>query len=185
MRQPTFRWDDLDSDTLLGELILYVADKCAADPTFGATKLNKILWWSDFISYAQCGQPVTGAEYMRLGRGPAPRRLLPVRQSLVDTHDAVLRQQNLFGGYPQVRVIPLREPRLDLFTASQIIIVDQVIAHTWEKSATDVSLMSHGKAWAIPADGDPIPYEAIFLSDEPVDDFDLARTRELAARLGW
>ncbi len=181
----TIRWDNLDSDTLLGELILYVAVKCAEDQTFGATKLNKILWWSDFEAYAQSGQPITGAEYMRLGRGLAPRRLLPVRQLLVDAHDAAVRQQNLFGGYPQVRVIPLREPRLDLFTASQIIIVDQVITRTWGKSANEVSLMSHGKAWAILADGASIPYEAVFLSDEPVNDIDVARTRELAARLRW
>ena len=46
--QLTYGENDAHSDERLGELILYVADKCADDPRFGATKLNKILWWSDF-----------------------------------------------------------------------------------------------------------------------------------------
>ena len=33
----------------LGELILYIAERCADDHTLGATKLNKILWFSDFL----------------------------------------------------------------------------------------------------------------------------------------
>ena len=35
-----------------------------ADSKFGATKLNKILWWSDFLACAQRGKPITGIEYM-------------------------------------------------------------------------------------------------------------------------
>ena len=182
-RQPTLRWDDLDSDNLLGELILYVSDKCAGDDMFGATKLNKILWWSDFIAYEKYGRPITGAEYMRLGRGPAPRRLVPVRQALVEAGDATVRRDQRLIGYTQDRVVPLRSPNLDLFTGSQISLVDQVIELTWGKSATSVSHMSHGKAWAIPSDRGTIPYEAVFLSDAPVDEYDLIRTRELVAQL--
>ena len=59
------------------ELILYVCEKSATDPNFGATKLNKILFLSDFWAYAYCGRPITGVEYMKLRFGPAPEGVRP------------------------------------------------------------------------------------------------------------
>ncbi|HZQ34888.1 MAG TPA: hypothetical protein VFD32_03070 [Dehalococcoidia bacterium] len=45
----------------LGELILYVAEKSSDDPRFGATKLNNILFFSDFLAFGQLGRSITGA----------------------------------------------------------------------------------------------------------------------------
>jgi hypothetical protein len=66
----------------LKELILYISQKCASDPNFGAIKLNKILYFSDFASFAHYGEPITGAEYQKLEQGPAPRRMVPVRNEM-------------------------------------------------------------------------------------------------------
>ena len=49
----------------LKELILYVADRCEADPTFGAIKLNKTLFYADFLAFASTGKPITGVETKR------------------------------------------------------------------------------------------------------------------------
>ena len=43
------------------------------------------LWWSDFLAYAETGEPITGLEYMRLGNGPVPKRLMPVREDMQET----------------------------------------------------------------------------------------------------
>ena len=185
MRAPNFGDNDPHGEQVLGELILYVSEKCAGDRMFGAIKLNKILWWSDFLAYAQSGRPITGVQYRRLGHGPAPRRLIPVREALVANQDAVVQRQHMLGGLVQDRVVPLREPNLDFFTASQIDLVNEVIRVMWGKSANEVSHLSHGKAWGIANDGDGIPYEAVFLSDCPVDAFDVTRTEELAGQFGW
>ncbi len=43
-RRPfTFKFDDMDGDDRLAELILHIAKKCEDNTSFGATKLNKIL----------------------------------------------------------------------------------------------------------------------------------------------
>jgi len=42
------------------ELVLYLSEKSQDDKKFGATKLNKILYFCDFGSYVKLGQPVTG-----------------------------------------------------------------------------------------------------------------------------
>ena len=44
------------------------------------------------------------------------------------------------------------------------------------KIRNEVSHLSHGKAWEVANDGQSIPYEAVFLSDDPIDAFDVARS---------
>ena len=73
--------------------------KCADDPPFGATKLNQILWLSDFMTYARYATPITGVEYQRLAKGPAPHCLVPVRKTLVEAGALVISKRQTFGGY--------------------------------------------------------------------------------------
>ena len=180
----TLKFNGADAEKRLGELMLHIANKCEDDPTFGATKLNKILWWADFISYARTGRPITGVEYHRLGNGPAPKRLLPVRKKLIAKKDAVVKERPIYNR-TQIRLIPLREAKYDLFTAEQIALVDEIISGLWEEPAKYISELSHGKAWEVAKDGQSMPYESIFLSDSPITRFDVIRTLELAEQYGW
>ena len=172
-------------ETRLAELILYVSARCQSAERFGATKLNKILWWADFLAFAEFGEPITGVEYMRLDNGPVPRRLLPVRERMIDDKELVISSVRCPGGYTEKRPVPLREADLSGFSPEEISLVDWIIDQLWSKTATRVSKLSHGKAWEIAADKENIPYEAIFLSDEPTDRTDIARTKELAREHGW
>lgn len=180
----TFKFADGD-EKRLRELILYISAQCQNDSRFGATKLNKILWWADFLSYAQYGKPITGIEYQRLGNGPAPRRLVPVRNAMQAAGEIAFAEVAVRGGHIQKKIVPLRQPDLDLFGPTDIAVVDDVIRALWKKTATGVSSLSHGKAWEVAADGESIPYEAVFLSDDPVNRYDVARTKELARQFGW
>ena len=110
----------------LGELILYVAQKCPNDPGFGSVKLNKILWMCDFRAYEELEEPITGVEYMRLQNGPAPRKLVPVRDRLVENGDALVIGRRTWGGRKQKRVFALRDADLSLFTGAQIDLVNDV-----------------------------------------------------------
>ena len=47
------------------ELVLFVAELSQADENFGATKLNKILFFIDFLSYKRSGVGMTGAKYIK------------------------------------------------------------------------------------------------------------------------
>lgn len=185
MRSPTFQFPDISGEDRLRELILYIAARCQGDPKFGATKLNKILWWADFMAYADRGRPITGIEYMRLAQGPAPKRLVPVREDMVSRDEIAVTKTSGLGGVVQHRIVPLRDPNISMFSAEEIATVEHVIAAFWNKTAKGVSDLSHGKAWEVAADKASIPYEAVFLSDANVNKSDLSRTRELARRFGW
>ena len=168
------------------ELILYVADKSAEDPSFGATKLNKILFFADFLAYGHLGQAITGAHYLRLERGPAPKELLSVHRGLQAAGDAVFVERKRFG-YPQKRIIALRQPDLSDFSAQEIALVDEVIELLKHNSAMEASTLSHLHAvgWNIASDGEEIPYESVFLSTDPLSPSDIKHGRELALKHGW
>jgi uncharacterized phage-associated protein len=154
------------------ELVLYIASHSAEDPTFGATKLNKILYFSDFWAYVQLGAPVTGATYQRLEHGPAPRQMLPVRTLLFREGAARIETRPRFN-LPQRRLVALREPNLDVFSKEELLLVDEVIDALRPYSAVEVSELSHQLAigWQLAEVGEEIPYQTAFLTGEaPTED---------------
>jgi hypothetical protein len=168
-------------DSKLKELILYVAQKSADDPRFGATKLNKILFFSDFLAYGELGRPITGVRYQRLDHGPAPVRLLPAQREL-ETEGAVQLVEVAHYTWTQKRLTPTRRADLSTFSATEIAVVDEVVDWLREFSATEVSALSHlERSWQIVADREEIPYEYVFLSNEPLTPADERRGREIAA----
>lgn len=173
-----------EGDRRLRELIIYISDKCEADPTYGATKLNKILFYSDFQSFLERRKPVTGEEYQRLEHGPAPRRLVPIRREMESAGDIVVRDGK-YHDKDQHRVIALRPADLGIFDGEDIAIVDRVIDELWGKTAKEVSHISHGPWWKVCRDGQTIPYEFGFLTNEPLTPADIDRTKEMARDLGW
>jgi uncharacterized phage-associated protein len=173
-------------DKKFKELILYVSEKLFADPKFGAVKLNKVLYFSDFLAFAKLGKPITGATYQKLEQGPAPKQLLPARRELEASDDAEWVDRAYLGGYTQIRVIPKREADITKFTADEIAIVDRVIDELRNRSAAEVSALSHeAVGWRIAQLGQEIPYESAFLSDEPLSEVDIERGQELAEQHGW
>lgn len=152
-------------NTKLAELILYVSMRCQADRHFGATKLNKILFFSDFLHFQKTGRSITGQEYQRLPNGPAPRRVMPVRNAMVEAGELVVRERPTYGRQ-QVRTIPIREADLSAFAGGEIAVVDHVIQVLWDHSAADASSLSHTlTGWRLARDGETIPYETVFLSE--------------------
>ena len=66
------------------ELMLYFSQRGLDEGlVIGSTKLNKLLFFTDFRAYAELGSPVTGATYQRLQWGPAARQLLPMRDEML------------------------------------------------------------------------------------------------------
>lgn len=155
--------------TKLEELMLYVAHKCHDDEHFGATKLNKILFFSDFFAFAVLGESITGATYVHLERGPAPKELLPARQRLLERGDARIEERK-YWGLTQHRLVPLRNANLADFTPDQIRLVADTIHFLEGQNATQVSDITHKlRPWLDTVEGEEIPYATAFvLTDTPV-----------------
>ncbi len=176
--------DQQASNKRLAEMVLFISEKSRLDDGFSKTKLNKILYFSDFYSYIRLGRPVTGTEYMKLDHGPVPRQIMPVIDDL-EFKKALAMKHEIYFGYPREVPTALREPNLSSFDGEQVAIVEQIIRHFWGSNATEVSNLSHGRAWRAAGDRESIPYEAAYISDEPVSQRDRELEKELSAAHGW
>ena len=160
--QPTFNPEKFR------ELLVYISRGSEDDPTFGAVKLNKILYYADFAAFRQFGKPITGATYRKLMEGPAPREMLTERRGLIQSGNAEIQQQVYFTGV-QHRLIAKRQPDRELFDPGELEIVDQVIHFFWGKTAKEVSDFSHQElGWAVARDREDIPYDTVWLSPGPL-----------------
>jgi len=147
----------------LAELMLYVAERLRDDPAGGATKLNKVLFFAEFAHMRAHGRPITGVDYQRLERGPAPRRLLPVRDRLISTGAAEVTQETYLG-LVQHRLVALRVPDEGVLEPGELEVVDQVLNELHGRSASEASALSHDElGWQMVDDGETIPYEAAYL----------------------
>ena len=120
------------------ELILYLATQCQDDIFWGATKLNKQLFFSDFLAYRKFGKPITAADYMALAFGPAPRRLVPIRADMIEDEDCRLE-----AWAHQERIVALRDPDLTLFSERELSLVNEVIEALRDTTTDEVSDLSH------------------------------------------
>lgn len=166
-------------DEKMKELILYISDRCENDPTFGAVKLNKILFFSDFLACRYFGTPITGQEYQALPQGPAPRRLLPLREELIREQKLFLKERQFFG-YEQRKPIACVPPSLDRFTPQEIDIVNRVIEVLADKTASEVSELSHQfPGWSLADMGETIPYAVAHVSSSPPTESERAHANNL------
>jgi hypothetical protein len=189
----SFRWDPSklhfefpipNRETRFKELFLYIAAACREDPTFSSVKQNKVLFYSDFEAYGRYRKPITGIPYQRLAHGPSAKALVRLRDEMIQDNMIRFVKRPVHNLHRE-RAISLRDPARGLFTVDELAIVDKWVRFFWNKTSKEVSAYSHGKAWHIAKDGELIPYEAVFISDEPATLEDVARVKELAGRFGW
>lgn len=164
-RPPDYRADKF------AELILYISRKCESDKRFGATKLNKLLYYSDFRAYAKFGAPITGATYQRIEHGPAPRQYVPVVKDLIARGEAEFEQRDHFFRR-QDRLVAKRDPDLAVFSDGELELVDRVIQEFWGRNAKEVSDKSHEEGWRLVQPRETIPYWTVFidLDRKPTED---------------
>ncbi len=98
----------------------------------GITKLNKLLYYSDFEHYRLYGRPILGDQYIRMERGPVPQASYAVfNANFEDSEDSSLKEaievrgENFFSrqfnnAYERKSIIPKREADLSYFSKSEI-----------------------------------------------------------------
>lgn len=168
------------------ELMLYFSKRGLDEQLIiGSTKLNKLLFFTDFRAYAELGEPITGAQYQKLEWGPAPRKLLPIRQDLIQ-EGAARFQDRPQEDWNDV-LEPLRDPDLSLFSQDELRIAAEVFDELRQFNATAASDYSHLRSagWKVVDLKDDIPYESAFVMTDPAPPEAIELGRELAARHGW
>src|SRR5947208_1728757 len=126
----------------LQELILYISMKSETDKRFGKVKLNKLLFYADFLAYVYLGESITGQDYQALPQGPCPKCMLPVMEAMKELGEIAIREADYYG-FKQQRIFSLRRPDLRPFSGDQIALIDELITRNWTKNGKDLSDESH------------------------------------------
>jgi hypothetical protein len=166
-------------------MILLIARRADNDASYGATKLNKLLFLADFSAYRRFGRSISGARCQKLEHGPAPRELLPVRARMIEDGQAVELTRDYFGNI-QRRLTPLVEPALTALSGEEVALLEEVIRAYQNANATDTSEISHQFAgWKYALAGEDIPYETALLVERPSTPEDVIEGERLNHRYAW
>ena len=179
-----YSFTEMDSESKLRNLILYIANLCINDPTFGKTKLNKILYFSDFQKFKESGKPISGAEYYKDQFGPVPKNINSLLQEMFVEGDIIVKSQQVID-HDRYKIVAIKDPDLSDYSVEDISTIDEFVRLFWGKTAKEVSEMSHGKAWHIVDYYESIPYEAAYVSDEPITEEDIEATNKMASEHNW
>jgi uncharacterized phage-associated protein len=148
-------------------VVLYMLERCAGKPNIGETVLYKLLYFSDFNYYEIYEEHLTGATYRKLQYGPVPQKFDAIIQQMIEKKQ-IQRVKTTYHGLPQTRYLPLEKADLTLLRASEKEVIDRVIEHMSDWSASAISTYSHNDMpWLASKEGEEISYELVFYREPP------------------
>lgn len=144
-------------------LVHHIIHACNKHPhLLGATKLNKVLWFSDVIAYQTAGTSITGETYVKRQFGPVPRRIQYVLRQLAAGEHITIKEPEERYEPREFRAVKI--PMTNLLSENEKRIADVVLNALLGLAANEVSEMSHDSVWAAAKEGVKIPLEATLVS---------------------
>ena len=147
-----FREFDLDR---LENLIGYIASRVN---DLYKTSLNKYLWYMDFLNYKNTLKSITGLRYIRYTYGPI---IEGKNYELILNLDSKFEKEDREINYNiRTKIHSKNNYDLSLFSKDEIKVIDEVIELLKDKTATNISDLSHEEiAWIETKDNELISYE--------------------------
>ncbi len=137
--------------------IHYIVWKAGNRKGFGATKLNKVLWFADARVYVLHRRHMTGATYIREKYGPVPKQMMPARSALEKA-----RIIEIWKDDKQTKFRTKTKPDMSIFDSDELKALDFWIDEIdKEHTATSISDKTHDYGWDIAVMGEEIPLYAI------------------------
>jgi uncharacterized phage-associated protein len=150
----------------LKQLALYISARSEDDSSFANVKLNKLLFFSDFMHYVETGRSITGTEYIKMRFGPCPKNFHMIQRDMCN--DGVLAmQEKAHYGRTQNKPIALKEADISVFSAKEISVVESVISDLRTSNGSQLSNRSHSfLGWELTNEKESIPYGFALIDTE-------------------
>lgn len=118
------------------------------------TKLNKLLFYSDFCAYRETGYSITGVTYKAIPFGPVPDQYDKLYIRLCDDDKLVINQHQFSNGNYAEEIVSRVSFDESSFTTDELEILNTVVKTFKSKNTTQVVNISHNeKAWVENQDG--------------------------------
>ena len=145
------------STARLKNLLLYVIQQMG---DVFQTKMNKVLFYIDFLSYRDYGMAISGLAYNAIDFGPVPQRW----DRVYSAFDEIVPLGKLVRDQECIALTATAEADMTCFTDRERAVIDTVCAKLKSLSAHDISELSHQElAWQRHLhQAETIPYEEAF-----------------------
>ena len=114
------------------------------------TKLNKLLFYADFIMYKQSGFSMSGVQYRAIPMGPVPNNFNSIFEYLANKAELNIYYTNFDDGGTGEQFKPNPNKTFDkaLFTESELQILESVAERFKNTTTNEIITISHKeKAW--------------------------------------
>ncbi|MBO4653955.1 MAG: DUF4065 domain-containing protein [Bacteroidales bacterium] len=129
------------SSARLKNLLLYILRQMG--DTF-QTKMNKVLFYIDFLSYRERGMAISGLAYQAIEFGPVPQRW----DRVYSAFDEVQEHLQLVKGQECVSLKAVAEADMSFFAAEEMAVIDEVCEKMKKLTSLAATKMSHKEpAW--------------------------------------
>ena len=122
------------------------------------TKMNKLLFYADFVHFRNNAQSITGLKYAAIPRGPVPNHFEYLFEALVE--EGIICKETTMTSYGEVeQILPSGKAHFDpsVFSASELEALDFVANAFKNTSASEIAEISHREpAWKENIDGNRI-----------------------------
>ena len=152
-----------DPDRAL-ELVLYVAKRLRYP---NLHSVSKVLYFADREHLSRYGSLLSGDNYVAMRHGPVPSAIYNLLKAAAGRQEPLIPAQfyELVSQSLKVenrfRVLPLREPNVELLSASQRECLDESIKVNGKLSFERLTAKSHDAAWKSAGENDLIEVRAI------------------------
>lgn len=125
----------------LRNIMLYVLKQCGE---VWCTKMNKLLFYIDFLSYRERGIAMTGLSYKAIDFGPVPEHW----DKVYSAFNNISQELRAAGEFVGSKLVAHAEPNIDMFSASELAVMDAVCERFAQATSRDISQTSHDEeAW--------------------------------------
>lgn len=136
------------------EMVIYL---CTSIQNVSKTKLNKLLFYSDFISFQKLTLSMSGLAYEHNHYGPVPLNYTLLYESLKE--DGVIDLKS-FSNYEGEYIVPINQEKFKYLSGQHIEVLDKVVEKFKNFNAKDISDYSHEEsAYKDTGHNEPISYE--------------------------
>lgn len=127
-------------------------------PDMTKTKLNKLLFYSDFSFFKKFTVSISGAPYLHMQYGPVPEHYDLIQAAMVE--EGLIEEIEVpMGQYMGMVIKPRRDPDLGVLSGDEQSALEFIAAQLGSWTAKTLSEKSHSEeAWATTSYLDRIPY---------------------------
>ena len=129
-----------------GEMVVFFAEQLQP----WKTKLNKLLFYADFLMHKKTGFSISGVQYRAIPMGPVPNNFNSIFEYLANKDVIDIHSTNFKNGGTgeQFNPNPSKSFNIGLFSALELIVLKEVTERFKHTSTDEIIEISHKeKAW--------------------------------------